>query len=58
MVSDRTTPLIEQAGPVLGSMLGYWILYGGWRWTFWTITFLAAINLILIITLMRETYAP
>ena len=46
------------AGPVLGSMMGYWILYGGWRWLFWTITTMSAINLGLFIILTDETYAP
>ncbi|ORY29507.1 major facilitator superfamily domain-containing protein [Naematelia encephala] len=46
------------AGPVLGSMLGYWILFGGWRWLFWTITILSALNLCLFTALTEETYAP
>lgn len=46
------------AGPILGSMLGYWILFGGWRWLFWTITILSAVNLALFIILTNETYAP
>ena len=39
-------------------MLGYWILFGGWRWLFWTITILSAVNLALFIILTNETYAP
>ncbi|ORX36494.1 major facilitator superfamily domain-containing protein [Kockovaella imperatae] len=46
------------AGPVLGSMLGYWILYGGWRWLFYAITIMALINFILFLWLTEETYAP
>jgi len=39
-------------------MLGYWLLYGGWRWLFWTLTILAAVNLVAFIFLCEETYAP
>ncbi len=39
-------------------MMGYWILFGGWRWLFWTITILSAINLTLFILLTKETFAP
>ena len=46
------------SGPVLGSMLGYWILYGGWRWLHWTIMIMAGINWILLVSLTQETYAP
>ncbi|GFZ42665.1 hypothetical protein JCM24511_00382 [Saitozyma sp. JCM 24511] len=45
------------AGPVLGSMLGYWILFGGWRWLFWTITILAALNTALLMIGASETNA-
>jgi DHA1 family multidrug resistance protein-like MFS transporter len=46
------------AGPVLGSALGYWILFGGWRWLFGTIAIMSAANLMLFITLTEETCAP
>ena len=48
----------RQAGPVLGSMLGYWILFGGWRWLMWTIVILSSINYGLILIFGRESYAP
>lgn len=46
------------AGPVLGSMLGYWILYGGWRWLYGAITIMAALNWVLLVSLTQETFAP
>ncbi|WOO79547.1 MFS transporter prlG [Vanrija pseudolonga] len=46
------------SGPVLGSMLGYWILFGGWRWLFWSMTFMALANWALLISLTDETFAP
>jgi DHA1 family multidrug resistance protein-like MFS transporter len=52
--ADRSS---YQAGPVLGSMLGYWILFGGWRWLFWTITILAALNTALLMIGASETNA-
>lgn len=39
-------------------MLGYWILFGGWRWLFYSLTIMAAINFVLLVTQTRETYAP
>ena len=39
-------------------MLGYWLLYGGWRWLFWTLTIMCGINLALFIFCTQETYAP
>lgn len=45
-------------GPVLGSMLGAWILYAGWRWIFWVLTIAIAINTVGITFGMRETYSP
>jgi len=59
MVSASTpTYLMRQAGPVMGSMLGYWILFGGWRWLFYALTIMAALNLVFLITQAQETYAP
>jgi len=46
------------AGPVLGSMIGYWILFGGWRWLFWTMALMSAINLCLFILLTEESFDP
>lgn len=45
-------------GPVLGSMLGYWIVYGGWRWLHWTISIMAGANWVLLVSLTQETFAP
>ncbi|CAD6583670.1 MAG: hypothetical protein TREMPRED_003613 [Tremellales sp. Tagirdzhanova-0007] len=46
------------AGPVLGSVIGYFLLLSGdWRWLFWTITILSMINLALFIVLTEETFA-
>lgn len=45
-------------GPVLGSMLGYWILFAGWRWTHGVMALMAAANWILLICLVQETYTP
>lgn len=61
--SERGRPISiyaigPMAGPVLGSMIGYWILYGGWRWLFWCMTILSALNLVILICLTEETYAP
>lgn len=61
--SERGKPISiyavgPMAGPVLGSMVGYWILASGWRWLFWTHTILAGVNLCLYVSLTTETYAP
>jgi MFS family permease len=50
--------LTYQAGPVMGSMLGYWILFGGWRWLFYALTIMAALNWVILATQTQETYAP
>lgn len=39
-------------------MLGYWLLFGGWRWNFGLMSILAAINFVAMVFLMEETYAP
>jgi DHA1 family multidrug resistance protein-like MFS transporter len=49
--------LSVQAGPVLGSMLGYWILAGGWRWLFRTLLILASANTCLFVFSAAETNA-
>ncbi|WVQ64792.1 uncharacterized protein L199_002961 [Kwoniella botswanensis] len=46
------------SGPILGNMLGYWLLYFGWRWAYYFMTILSTLNTILLILVMRETYAP
>ncbi|ODN97381.1 hypothetical protein L198_03945 [Cryptococcus wingfieldii CBS 7118] len=45
-------------GPVIGNMVGYWLLFGGWRWAYYFITILSALNLTLLCLILRETYAP
>ncbi|TXT08900.1 hypothetical protein VHUM_03028 [Vanrija humicola] len=45
-------------GPPLGSMFGYWIVFGGWRWLHWAITILGGVNWILLNFFARETFAP
>jgi hypothetical protein len=39
-------------------MIGYWLLFGGWRWLFRALTIMAAANLVLFICMTQETYAP
>lgn len=46
------------SGPVLGSMWGYWILYGGWRWLHGSLAIMAGLNWILLALCTQETYAP
>lgn len=46
------------SGPVLGTMWGYWILYGGWRWLHGVLAILAGLNWVLLALLTHETYAP
>ncbi|WVF67123.1 hypothetical protein IAT40_001868 [Kwoniella sp. CBS 6097] len=46
------------AGPVIGNMIGYWLLFFGWRWAYYFMTIVATLNTILMVTVMRETYAP
>lgn len=41
----------------MGSMLGYWILNGGWRWDFWVITIVALVNFVAFVLLTDETHA-
>ena len=43
---------------MFGNMLGYWILFLGWRWEFWFMTIFSGVNVVLFLIFMRETYAP
>lgn len=43
---------------MIGSMLGYWLLFLGWRWLFYFLTIIATLNLIFLYTCTQETYAP
>ncbi|WVQ78742.1 hypothetical protein IAT38_000829 [Cryptococcus sp. DSM 104549] len=60
---QRGTPISlyalgPMAGPVLGNMLGYWLLFLYWRWTYYIWTMVAAVNFVAMCLVMRETYAP
>lgn len=54
---SSVSELIEQAGPIVGGMIGYWILPRGWRFLFWTITIMAGANTLLFILSAAETNA-
>ncbi|WWD16614.1 hypothetical protein CI109_101042 [Kwoniella shandongensis] len=60
---ERGTPIAlyalgPMAGPVLGNMLGTWFLFFGWRWPYYFMTIVSAVNTVVMILVMRETYAP
>lgn len=44
-------------GPTGGTILGYYLVLGGWRWTLRFMTILIGINTLTIILFMDETYA-
>ncbi|KIR32641.1 hypothetical protein I304_05432 [Cryptococcus deuterogattii CBS 10090] len=46
------------SGPIIGNMVGYWLLFGGWRWAYYFMTIVAFLNFILMVLFLRETYAP
>lgn len=46
------------AGPVIGSMLGNWLVLLSWRWPLRIMTILIGINTGCVMLCMRETYAP
>lgn len=46
------------AGPVLGSILGNWLVLLDFRWPFRLMTILIGLNTLAVLFLMRETYAP
>lgn len=45
-------------GPVLGSIIGNYIVLAGWRWCFRLLTILVGINTLAMILFMDETYEP
>ena len=47
-------------GPVLGGVLGGFILYrtGSWRWLMWIMVIAPAVTSLASVLLLRETYAP
>ncbi|BGP52525.1 hypothetical protein JCM8202v2_000079 [Rhodotorula sphaerocarpa] len=45
-------------GPVIGSMLGNWLVLLSWRWPLRIMTILIGINTGCVMLCMRETYAP
>jgi DHA1 family multidrug resistance protein-like MFS transporter len=53
-----TYTLGPMLSPVIATMVGYWVLYGGWRWLLWTPVILAAFNWFLLLIATEETYAP
>ncbi|WWC87768.1 uncharacterized protein L201_002660 [Kwoniella dendrophila CBS 6074] len=46
------------AGPILGNMIGIWLLGLGWRWAYYFMTILCTLNTVLLFAVMKETYAP
>lgn len=46
------------AGPVIGSLLGEWLVLLSWRWPMRLMTILIGINTCCVILFMRETYGP
>lgn len=46
------------SGPVLGSIIGNYLVLAGWQWTFRFMTILVGINTVAVIVFMDETYAP
>ena len=46
------------SGPVLGSLIGNYLVLAGWQWTFRFMTILVGINTVAVIMFMDETYAP
>ncbi|WVQ78741.1 hypothetical protein IAT38_000828 [Cryptococcus sp. DSM 104549] len=60
---QRGTPISlyalgPMAGPVLGNMIGYWLLFFGWRWPYYAFAILSGVNYVLMAVVLRETYAP
>lgn len=49
---------VVNAGPVLGSIIGNYIVLIGWRWCFRIMTILVGLNTLSIMTFMNETYSP
>ncbi|GAA5991332.1 hypothetical protein JCM10908_003262 [Rhodotorula pacifica] len=45
-------------GPVIGSLLGGWLILLSWRWPMRLMTIIIGINTLCVIVFMRETYGP
>ncbi|GAA97794.1 uncharacterized protein L969DRAFT_52281 [Mixia osmundae IAM 14324] len=45
-------------GPTLWSMLSFWIIRAGWRWSLRIVCFMGAANLGMIVIGLNESYAP
>ncbi|GAA5991335.1 hypothetical protein JCM10908_003263 [Rhodotorula pacifica] len=45
-------------GPVIGSLLGEWLVLISWRWSMRLMTSIIGLNTCCVILFMRETYAP
>jgi DHA1 family multidrug resistance protein-like MFS transporter len=50
--------LFCEQGPVLGTMLGFWLVLAGWRWIAWAFSIANFLNMLAVMLLMEETYAP
>ncbi len=58
--AQATYALGPQAGPVLGGVIGGFLLEatGTWRWLLWIMTIASGITSLLTLTLFRESYGP
>ncbi|CAO1618849.1 unnamed protein product [Jaminaea pallidilutea] len=48
-------------GPVVGNIIGGWIIQVGtaeWRWLLWTLTIMSGVIAVIVCFCLRETYAP
>ena len=45
-------------GPVVGSLLGGWLVLLSWRWPMRLMTIIIGINTFCVIAFMRETFGP
>ena len=58
--AQATYALGPQAGPVLGDVIGGYVLQaiGTWRWLLWIMTIASAIMSLITLLLLRESYSP
>ncbi|KAF2719792.1 MFS general substrate transporter [Polychaeton citri CBS 116435] len=62
--SNRTVPfalftVASFCGPVLGPIIGGFLTeYAGWRWNFWLVFIVMAVNYAIMLFTLPETYAP